>query len=253
VRIYLAKIVTAVSEDKESKLVILDSLSIAVDEIFIALPDRPLIVESFNLTKVGVVYDRKGISIDAKLRTSNPQIYACGSVCGNVLGGYRSDGLTRSEAKIAVHNALSWRKTKVDYNNYNNFPWAVYTDPPLARVGMKIDAAIQSDRQDLIILEQYFKNCPQAILNNAATGLCQIVATHKGQILGAAIVGQNAPELIQILALAIQHKLKITDLKTFPSLSPSYTELIDLTLEEWFKYKRNQNGKQRSWLSRFWR
>ncbi len=252
VRIYLVTTVMAVIQDGASKLVVLDSESIAVDEIFIALPERPLI-EPFNLTEVGVAYDRKGISIDNKLRTSNPNIYACGSVCGNVLGGYRSDGLTRSEAKIAVHNALSWRKTKVNYNNYNSFPWAVHTEPPLARVGMKIDAAIQSKRKDIIILEQYFKNCPQAILNNTTTGLCQIIATHKGDILGAAIVGQNAPELIQILALAIQHKLKIADLKTFPSLSPSYTELIDLTLEEWYKYQRNRNSQQRSWLSRFWR
>ncbi len=252
VRIYLVTTVMAVMENGASKLVVLDSESIAVDEIFIALPERPLI-ESFNLTEVGVAYDRKGISIDAKLRTSNPNIYACGSVCGNVLGGYRSDGLTQSEAKIAVHNALSWRKTKVNYNSYNRFPWAVYTDPPLARVGMKIAEAIQSKRKDIIILEQYFKNCPQAILNNTTTGLCQIIVTYKGDILGAAIVGQNAPELIQILALAIQHKLKIADLKTFPSLSPSYTELIDLTLEEWYKYQRDKNSQQGSWLSRLWR
>jgi pyruvate/2-oxoglutarate dehydrogenase complex dihydrolipoamide dehydrogenase (E3) component len=242
VRIYLATTVKAVIQNGVSKLVGLDSESIAVDEIFIALPERPLI-EPFNLTEVGVAYDRKGISIDGKLRTSNP----------NMLGGYRSDGLTQSEAKIAIHNALSWRKTKVNYHNYNSFPWAVHTEPPLARVGMKIDDATQGKRKDIIILEQYFKNCPQAILNNTTTGLCQIIATHKGEILGAAIVGQNAPELIQILALAIQHKLKITDLKTFPSLSPSYNELIDLTLEEWYKHQRNHNGKQRSWLSRFWR
>jgi pyruvate/2-oxoglutarate dehydrogenase complex dihydrolipoamide dehydrogenase (E3) component len=252
VRIYLVTTVMAVMQNGISKLVILDSESIAVDEIFIALPERPLI-EPFNLAEVGVAYDRKGISIDSKLRTSNPKIYACGSVCGNVLGGYRSDSLTQSEAKVAVHNALSWRKTKVNYNNYNSFPWAIYTEPPLARVGMKIDEVIQSKRKDIIILEQYFKNCHQAILNNTNTGLCQIIATHKGDILGAAIVGQNAPELIQILALAIQHKLKITDLKIFPSLSLSYNELIDLTIEEWYKYQRNKNIQQGSWLSRLWR
>jgi pyruvate/2-oxoglutarate dehydrogenase complex dihydrolipoamide dehydrogenase (E3) component len=252
VRIYLVTTVKAVMQNSASKLVILDSVSIAVDEVFIALPERPLI-EPFDLTEVGVAYDRKGISIDNKLRTSNPNIYACGSVCGNVLGGYRSDGLTQSEAKIAVHNALSWRKTKVNYHNYNGFPWAVHTEPPLARVGMKIDEAIQSKRKDIIILEQYFKNCPQAILNNTTTGVCQIIATYKGDILGAAIVGQNAPELIQIIALAIQHQLKITDLKTFPSLSPSYTELIDLTLEEWFKYRRSENSQKLSWLRRLWK
>ncbi len=250
VQIYLATTVASVSQDFQSKIVTLDRESIAVDEIFMALPERPLI-EPFNLKAADVVYDRKGIAIDRHFQTNNPQIYACGSVCGNVLGGYRSSSLTESEGKIAVKNALSWRKTKVNYNEYDRFPWAVYTDPPLARVGMKIDAAIQSDRKDLIVLEQYFKNCPQAVLNNHTSGTIQIVVTRKGTILGAAIVGQNAPELIQILALAIQHKLKIADLKTFPSLSPSYTELIDLTLAEWYSYRHKHDSKKGGWF-RFW-
>jgi pyruvate/2-oxoglutarate dehydrogenase complex dihydrolipoamide dehydrogenase (E3) component len=251
VQIYLETSVTNVSQDHRSKLVTISSESIAVDEIFIALPDRPL-VESLNLIGVGVDYTEKGISIDYKLRTSHSQIYACGSVCGNVLGGYRSDSLTKYEAKIAVNNALSWRKTRIDDRNYNNLPWAVYTDPPLSRVGMTIGTAKNSDRRDLIILTQYLKNCPQAVLSDLNSGFCQIVVTKTGRILGAEIISQNAPELIQILALAIQQKLKITDLITFPGLSPSYTELIYQTAQEWYSYDLQQH----SWLDRclhWWR
>ncbi len=240
VKIYLDALVTTVNSDGKSKLVSLGAETISVDEIFIALPDRP-VVEPFNLVGVGIEYNEKGILIDKKLRTSHPQIYACGSVCGNVLGGYRSNSLTEYEAKIAMRNALSWRKTKLDYNSYNNLPWAVYTDPPLARVGMTISTATDGKHQDLVILEQYFKNCTQAVLANKTIGSCQIIVTRKGQILGAAIVGQNAPELIQILALAIQHRLKITDLTTFPSLSPSYSELIDRTAQQWVEIDRPQN------------
>jgi pyruvate/2-oxoglutarate dehydrogenase complex dihydrolipoamide dehydrogenase (E3) component len=239
VQIYLDTFVTSVSSDAKSKLVIFGDESIAVDEIFIALPDRPFL-ETFNLSGVGIEYNEKGISVDKELRTSHPQIYACGSVCGNVLGGYRSNSLTEHEAKIAVRNALSWRKTKVDYKSYDNLPWAVYTDPPLARVGMTISTATSKDRDDLIILEQDFKSCNQAVLANKTSGLCQIIVTRSGRILGATIVGQNAPELIQTLALAIKHKLKITDLTAFPSLSPSYAELIDLTAQSWYSIERNQ-------------
>jgi pyruvate/2-oxoglutarate dehydrogenase complex dihydrolipoamide dehydrogenase (E3) component len=237
VQIYLETSITAVNRDAEAKLVRLGTDTLAVDEIFIALPDRPL-VESFDLAGVGVEYNEKGISIDKKLRTSHPQIYACGSVCGNVLGGYRSNSLTEYEAKIAVRNALSRRKVKIDYGSYNLLPWAVYTDPPLARVGMTIGAATNSNRRDLFILEQDFKNSTQAILSNKTSGSCQIIVTDSGRILGAAIVGQNAPELIQTLALAIQHRLKITDLTAFPSLSPSYSEIIDRTAQEWYAIER---------------
>jgi pyruvate/2-oxoglutarate dehydrogenase complex dihydrolipoamide dehydrogenase (E3) component len=254
VQIYLATIVTKVDLAGSSKLVSIDAESIAVDEIFIALPDRPLL-ESFNLDGVGVDYTDKGISIDKKLQTSDRQIYACGSVCGNVLGGYHSESLTQFEAKIAVQNILSWRKTKINYDSYNNLPWAVYTDPPLARVGMTIDAATSSRKQDLVILKQYLKACPQAIIDNIISGYCQIIVTPTGQILGAEIIGQNAPELIQILALAIQQKLKIAELTAFPCLSPSYAEFIYQTAQEWHTFTRTQRQNQPRWrkLLQWWK
>ena len=249
VQIYLESQVTNVSRANDDKLVTIGDDTITVDEIFIALPDRPL-VEPFNLVGVGVDYDLKGISIDNKLQTTHPQIYACGSVCGNVSGGYRSDSLTQYEAKIAVHNSRSWRKTKVDYQSYNSLPWAVYTDPPLARVGMTISSAINSDRQDSIVLTQYFKTCTQAILTNTTSGFCQILVTRSGRIKGAEIIGQNAPELIQILALAIRKNIRITELATFTGLSPSYTEFIDRTAQEWHTHHRDRQLTQRSWLTR---
>jgi pyruvate/2-oxoglutarate dehydrogenase complex dihydrolipoamide dehydrogenase (E3) component len=246
VRIYLETIVTSIGQQDGTKLAHIGTETIAVDEIFIALPDRPLLAP-FNLEGVGVDYTEKGISIDNRLRTSHHQIYACGSVCGNVLGGYHSQSLTQYEAKIAVRNALSWRKTKIDYRSYDLFPWAVSTDPPLARVGMSASAAANSDRRDLTILKQDFKNCPQAILANLTTGFCQIVVTRSGQILGAEIIGQNAPELIQILAVAIQQRLKITNLTNFPCLSPSYTEIIDLVAQEWQTHPRQPRSPS-DWL-----
>jgi pyruvate/2-oxoglutarate dehydrogenase complex dihydrolipoamide dehydrogenase (E3) component len=249
VRIYLDTTVTNVSHDDRAKFVTLGTDSIAVDEIFIALPERPLL-EPFNLNGVGVDYNDRGISIDNKLQTSNPHIYACGSVCGNVLGGYQSQSLARYEAKIAVRNALSWRKTTIDYRSYNQLPWAVYTDPPLARVGMTIDTAIDSDRRDLIILQKYLKTCTQAILTNTTSGFCQIIVTRSGRILGAEIVGQSAPDLIQILAVAIQQKLTISALTTFPCLSPSYAEFIYQAAQEWHTQHHHNRKHKSSWLSR---
>jgi pyruvate/2-oxoglutarate dehydrogenase complex dihydrolipoamide dehydrogenase (E3) component len=235
------------ANEQQSKLVTIGDETITVDQIFIALPDRPLL-DPVNFQGVGVDYTEKGILIDNKLQTSHRQIYACGSVCGNVLGGYHSQSLTQYEAKIAVRNALSWRKTKIDYSSYNHLPWAVYTDPPLARVGMTIDTAIDRDRADLIILKNYLKTSTQAILANKTSGYCQIVATRTGRILGAEMIGQNAPDLIQILAIAIQQKIKIPDLITFPCLSPSYTEFIYQTAREWYAYYRLRPQPKYNWL-----
>ena len=156
--------------------------------------------------------------------------------------------MTQYEAKTAVKNALSRRQTNIDYRSYNNLPWAVYTDPPLARVGMTIATATNSNRRDLVILTKYLKTCTQAILHDINSGICQIVVTRNGKIVGAEIVGEHAPELIQILAIAIQQKLKIADLITFPYLSPSYTEFIYQTVQEWYTDRRNHHKS--SWLER---
>ncbi len=261
IKIYLDTIVTAVSQESLAKSIVLGTESIEVDEIFLALPDRPFL-EAFNLAGVGVEYREEGISIDNTFRTSHPQIYACGSVCGNVLGGYHSHSLTRYEAKIATNNALSRWKTKIDYRSYNHLPWAIYTDPPFARVGMKVpydpndgDRAytIVADRQDRIVLKSYLKECPQAVLNNATSGFCRMVATRSGKILRAEIVGQNAAELIQILAIAIQQKMTVPNLIKIPCLSPSHTEFIYQTAQEWDNYRRDLY-QQSNWLERLlWR
>jgi Pyridine nucleotide-disulphide oxidoreductase, dimerisation domain len=67
--------------------------------------------------------------------------------------------------------------------------------------------------------------------------------------LGAEIVGQNAPELIQILTLAIHQKLRIADLVTLPYLSPSYTEFIYQTAQEWHTQQRERDSRL-SWIDR---
>jgi pyruvate/2-oxoglutarate dehydrogenase complex dihydrolipoamide dehydrogenase (E3) component len=117
---------------------------------------------------------------------------------------------------------------------------------------MNIDTAIDGRRRDLVVLKNYFKTCPQAIIDNITSGYCQIIVTHKGQILGAEIVGQNAPELIQILALAIQQKLKIADLTAFPYLSPSYAESIYQAAQEWDAFNRTQRQQQPLWRKLLW-
>lgn len=245
VEIYLNTIVTQVSQTAAGRIVEIDREKIATDTIFLAQPERPAI-EGLNLVGIGVDYDDQGIGVDRRLRTSHPRLYACGSVCGNISGGYRGDRVTTAEAKIAVNNALFGQKHQV---NYQNLPWAIYTDPPLARVGMTANEATGDQRGNYIILQQDFRVSPQAIFDNSPSGLCQLVVDRQGKIFGATIVGTNAPDLIQFLHLAIQQGTNITEILNLSGLSPTYTDIIDRTAQEWYTYQGHQPGWRKSWRS----
>jgi pyruvate/2-oxoglutarate dehydrogenase complex dihydrolipoamide dehydrogenase (E3) component len=98
-------------------------------------------------------------------------------------------------------------------------------------------------------LQSYLKDSPQAILSGINSGFCQVIVTPKGTILGAEIFGHNAPELIQTFAIAIHNRLKIADLTAVPCLSPSYTEFIYQTAQEWHTYQRQRRQKL-TWIER---
>lgn len=99
------------------------SETIVVDEILIATGRTPN-VESLNLEAAGVDYDKKGIKVDAKLRTSNKRIYAA----GDVIGGYQFTHVAGYEAGVAMQNALIMPTKKADYRV---IPWATFTEPEL--------------------------------------------------------------------------------------------------------------------------
>jgi pyruvate/2-oxoglutarate dehydrogenase complex dihydrolipoamide dehydrogenase (E3) component len=245
VEIYLDSNVIQIERINEEQIIDIGADKIATDIIFLALPERPAI-EGLNLVGIGVDYDDKGIGVDRQLRTSHRRVYACGSVCGNIVGGYRGDRVTIYEAEIAVKNALFGEKNRV---NYQGLPWAIYTDPPLARMGMSPAEANSYRRGKYQVLKQYFKVTSSAIFDNFPSGLCQIVVNHQGQIFGATIVGANAPDLVQFLTLAVHQRLNITDLLSLPGLSPTYTDIIARTAQEWLTVRANKTGWGSSWRS----
>lgn len=243
VEIYLNSPVTRVSLDREDRLIEIDTEKIIVDTIFLALPDRPAI-EGLNLAGIGVDYDDTGIGVDRHLQTSHHRVYACGGVCGNILGGYRGDRVTIAEAETAVNNALLGHKTRV---KYQDLPWAVHTDPPLARIGIS-PAEATLDRRKLILLDDYFKIHPQPIFDNSPSGFLQLVVTPRGKILGATIIGERSLELIQFFTLAIHQEINIDRLIDLPGLSPAYTDIIHHTIKKWQVYR----DRERVWRDR-WR
>ena len=93
-----------------------------------SIDDRLEEDDNLNLQKIGVKFDRHGAMVNSKLQTDNKNIFAC----GDILGGYNRAGITNSESKIAVFNALfgSWREV-----HYDRIPYSLNTNPPIFRLG----------------------------------------------------------------------------------------------------------------------
>lgn len=225
VRLFTRAPITQARKIDRKKWVQAGNKAIEADEILWAgepVPD----VGGLNLEGVGVTLRSHHLEVNEKLQTSNPRIYACGSL----LGGYPLLHVAQYEASIAAKNALFWPAFKVDYRC---IPRAIFTEPNLARVGMSEVQARQCYGDDAIAVRQYYKQVPQALVLEETTGFCKFVLHVNGEILGAHLVGHQAAESIAIAALAMQNRLKIGAMLKFSYISPTLSEIVHQVALEW--------------------
>jgi pyruvate/2-oxoglutarate dehydrogenase complex dihydrolipoamide dehydrogenase (E3) component len=206
--------------------------NIIVDEILVAGGRLPN-VESLNLEVAGVEVGKPGIIVNEKLQTTNSKIYAC----GDVIGGYQFTHVAGYEAVVALTNALFFPISKV---NYRVIPWATFTDPELARVGLTEKQAKERYGDDVCVLKQPFSGVDRAQAEAATTGFGKIITKGNGEILGAHLVGISAGELIHEIVLAMSHKLPVsalTGIHVYPTLSEVNSKAGLLLKKE--KYAKN--------------
>ena len=210
---------------------------IAVNEILVAAGRQPN-VESLNLDAAGVKLGKLGIEVNSKLQTTNPRIYAC----GDVIGGYQFTHVAGYQANIVLKNALFLPVLKADYRV---IPWATFTDPELARVGLTEQEARERYGDDVYVVKQGFDEVDRAQAEAATEGFAKIITRRNGQIIGAHLVGPSAGELIHEIILAMSHKLKISALGGI-HIYPTLTEVnskaaFELTKQNYEKSYRLQN------------
>lgn len=204
----------AVEIAQDKKLIKSGNNSVIVDEILVSSGRAPN-VESLNLQAAGVVVGKGGIKVNEKLQTTNSRIYAC----GDVIGGYQFTHVAGYEAVVVLTNALFFPMSKV---NYRVIPWATFTDPELARVGLTEAQARSSYGEDVYVLKQAFSDVDRAQAEAATAGFGKIIVKGNGEILGAHIVGPSAGELIHEVVLAMANNLKVsalTGIHVYPTLS----------------------------------
>ena len=192
---------------------------VAVDEILVGAGRVPN-VDGLGLETVGVVYDRRdGVTVNDRLQTTNPRIYAAGDICMSQKFTHAAD----FAARVVIQNALFMgRKTL----SALTIPWCTYTDPEIAHVGLYERDASSSG----IAIDTYlrpFAEVDRAVADGEEDGFVKVHVRKGGDlIVGATIVARHAGEMINELTLAMTAGIGLGRLASVIHPYPTQAEAI---------------------------
>ncbi len=186
-------------------------------------------IESLNLEKAGIKYNRRGIEVNRGLVTSNRKVFAI----GDVAGGLQFTHMANYHAGIVIRRALFRMPAKV---NNNIIPWVTYTDPEMAHIGLSEEQAKKKHGKVHVLRWSYTEN-DRAQAELKTDGFVKLVASKKGKILGASIVGEHAGELIQMWSFAVANGMNIKAMTAFVSPYPTFSEINKRVAYTYFQPK----------------
>ena len=225
-----------------------ETLRLPFDEIIVAVGRRAN-VTGFGLEELGVEIDDDGtIRTDAYLRSTYPNIYAV----GDVAGPYQFTHVAAHQAWFAAVNSLfgMFWKFRADYSV---IPWATFTDPEVARVGLnETEAKARGIEHEVTVYG--IDDLDRAIADSSDSGVVKVLTVPgKDKILGVTIVGVHAGDLIAEYVLAMKHGLGLNKILGTIHIYPTLSEANKYAAGEW--KRAHQPERLLGWIERFhtWR
>ncbi|MDQ2916739.1 MAG: FAD-dependent oxidoreductase [Pseudomonadota bacterium] len=197
-------------------------------------------VEGLGLDAAGVHLDAGGIAVDAVLATTNPRIH----VVGDIAGTFQFAHVAEHHAGIVLRQTLfrmSWSKPSPVV------PWCTYTDPELARVGLS-EAEARRHGIEYRVYRFPFDDVDRARAEGETEGFAKLVTDRHGRLLGAAIVGADAGELIAECVLAIGKQMSVDDLSAAIHAYPTRSQVARRAADE--RRKEALTPSSRAWMRR---
>ena len=196
------------------------------DAILIATGRKPMI-EGLNLQAAGIGVDAHGaIVVNDQLRTTVPHVWAM----GDVKGGPQFTYLSLDDFRI-IRDQLFGDK-KRDIGDRDPVPYAVFIDPPLAHIGLTEEEALKRGYSFKVSRLPATSVVRSRTLKQTDGMLKAIVNDHSGKIMGCTLFCAEAPEIINIVAMAMKTGQHYTFLRDFifthPSLREGLNELFDI-------------------------
>jgi len=198
-------------KDKEGK-----TTNLTAERILVAMGRDPNI-RGLNLEGIGVEFDRKGVKVDERMRTSQKHVYAAGDVTGKLqfthAAGY--------EGGIVVSNAIFHLPRKA---NYTFLPWCTYTDPELASIGMNEKAAKEAGIEYSVFTEP-FKANDRSLAEGERVGNIKMLLDKSQKPIGVQILGPQAGELLSEWVAVLNGRVKLSTLASAIHPYPTLGEI----------------------------
>jgi len=219
---------------------------LAFDRVLLAV-GRHANVEGMGLEALGIpLTDAGTVAVDDYLRTSVPTIFAC----GDVAGPYLFTHMASHQAWYAAVNALfgRFRKFRVDYSIV---PWATFTDPEVARVGLNEQEA-QARGIAVDVTRYDIGHLDRAIADGEAHGFVKVLTEPgRDRILGVTITAYHAAELLPEFVLAMKHGIGLGEIMGTIHVYPTLGESNKFLASEWRKARKPE--RLLGWVERYHR
>jgi pyruvate/2-oxoglutarate dehydrogenase complex dihydrolipoamide dehydrogenase (E3) component len=192
-------------------------------------------IDKLNLDAAGIAHTRTGITVDDRLRTSNKKVYAI----GDVAGGLQFTHVAGYHAGLIIREVLFGLPARVQTAH---IPWATYTDPEMAQVGLTEAQAREKHGDKLEVARFEYHHNDRAIAIRQTKGLIKVMVV-KGRPVGASIVGHQAGELIATWSLAIANGVKMSGVSAMIAPYPTIAEVNKRAAGAYFSPKLFDNMK----------
>jgi pyruvate/2-oxoglutarate dehydrogenase complex dihydrolipoamide dehydrogenase (E3) component len=186
-------------------------------EVILIATGRKVNLEGLGLEDIGISFDRRGLKLGPRLRTTLPHIYGA----GDVTGVYQFTHAAGYEGGIVLSNAIFRFPRKVDYGN---LPWVTYTDPELACIGMNEKTA-KAHGVRYAVWSEPFEDNDRSLAEGERVGKIKMLLDEKEKPIGIQILGPHAGDLLSEWVAIMNGNVKLSTLASAVHPYPTLGEI----------------------------
>ena len=230
IEIYNGKEIEKITKEGNEILVHTTDGIVLKSEKLLLASGREIALESLKLENTKVKYDKKGIKVNNKQKTTESHIYAVGDCTGGVMLSHAA----MHQGMFAIMNAIS-PFSLFQYKNYV-IPWTIFTDPAISHVGMT-PKELKEKKIKYKTYTAKYEDYGSAIAEDVGIGFVKVYANYFGRVYGVSIVGEGSGEMINEWALIIQQKIRLHSVMFLAHSFPTMGFLSKRVAEMWMMEK----------------